>query len=120
MNELLSKTFKDPGDCARTITKNFWTTAELMERMVKPSVNSDKKQLSPEKVEKVTAVFSKWLRKKGYIKDARHIEIKRINSHMGRAIDNVHKQHKQKIKTTMSKRTSPVKKDLDSFGEETE
>lgn len=64
-------------------------------RTVKETAHTDKKQLTPKKVEQATSMFSKWLKNKGYMKDARASELRSLKAHMGRVIDNVNRQDKK-------------------------
>ncbi|XP_044019104.1 uncharacterized protein LOC122859529 [Aphidius gifuensis] len=98
INELCNKTFNSAADCAKSIVRSIWTQEELKDRVVRQTRGISKKVLTPEKVVKGKEMFASWLKKVGYMKDARNIELKQFNTHIGRVIDGAKKVDANKLK----------------------
>ncbi|XP_044007481.1 centromere protein C-like [Aphidius gifuensis] len=97
VKELLSKSFRNAGECAKSITRHLWTDEELETRVVRRVKGNNKKILTPSKTVRARNIFRKWLKAKDYGKDARNMEMNSLSGYMGRVIENVARSKKRQL-----------------------
>lgn len=97
VKELLSKSFKNAGECAKSITRHLWTDEELETRVVRRAKGNNKKILTPSKTLRAENIFRKWLKARNYEKDAWTMEMKSLSGYMGRVIENIMRNKKRQL-----------------------
>lgn len=124
VTDLITKKYKDSTECGKAIVRHVWTDDELRNRVVRRTAGIDKEPLSPEKVDKAKEYFGRWLKSKGYLKDAAQMELQRFNGIMGRVIENITRNNPKtgnderkhrKGKNTTTKHDSKEKPDSPSI-----